>query len=193
MFCYSSFGQLFFCSYLYSGILNCRPSFSYVPIRSYLLSSILLLALLKLLASHDDVLRDHLQAPSMQNATYTLPKIQNDLIDVMAKQILDGIIDEVNESPYYSILAVEVTSHNIEYLSVCVRFLDQQKNIREEFLPFLLLERITDEAISQAILKFLQDNGIPASNIRGQGYDGTSNMSSDVVGVQAHRLKWKHL
>ena len=35
----------------------------------------------------------------MRNATYTSPKIQNDLIDVMAKQILGSIIDEVNASP----------------------------------------------------------------------------------------------
>jgi len=34
-------------------------------------------------------------------------------------------------------------------------------------------------------LKFLQDGGIPAPNMRGQGYDGASNMSSDAVGVQA--------
>jgi len=95
------------------------------------------LALLKLLTIHDDVLRDHLQAPSMRNATNTSPKIQNDLIDVMAKQILDGITNEVNESPYYSILADEVIPHNIEHLSFCVRFLDQQKNVREEFLAFL--------------------------------------------------------
>jgi len=74
-------------------------------------------------------------------------KIQNDLIDVMAKQILDSIIDEVNASPYHSILADEVTSHNIEHLSVCIRFLDQNKNIREELLAFLPLERITGEAI----------------------------------------------
>jgi len=60
------------------------------------------------------------------------------LIDVIAKQILDGIIDEVSASPYYSILADEVTSRNIEHLSVCVRFLDQQKNNREEFLAFYL-------------------------------------------------------
>ncbi|XP_065904945.1 zinc finger MYM-type protein 1-like [Dysidea avara] len=120
----------------------------------------------------------------MRNATYTSPNIQNDLIDVMAKQILGSIIDEVIASPYYSILADEVTSHNIEHLSVCVRFLDQQNNIREEFLAFFPLERITGEAILQPILKCLQDNDIPASNMRGQGYDGASNMSSDAVGVQ---------
>ena len=73
------------------------------------------------------MLRDHLQAPALRNTTYVLPKIQNDLIDVMAKQIFDSIIEVVKASPYYSIPADEVTSRHIEHLSVCVRFLDQQK------------------------------------------------------------------
>jgi len=73
------------------------------------------------------VLRDHLQTPALRNATYTSPKIQNDLIDVIVKQIPDSLIDEVNASPSYFILADEVTSHNIEHLSVCIRFLDQHK------------------------------------------------------------------
>ena len=50
------------------------------------------------------------------------------------------------------------------------------------------LQRITGAAISEVILKFLNENNIPACNMRGQGYDGASNMSSDVAGVQA-RIK----
>ena len=147
------------------------------------------LALLKLLATHDDVLRNHLQAPAMRNATYISPRTQNDLIEVMGEQIFQGIVDDVNASPFYSILADEVTSHNVEHLAVCIRFLDcKQKDIREEFLTFVPLERITGEAISQAILQFLQESKIPTSNMRGQGYDGASNMSSNAVGVQA-RIK----
>ena len=80
----------------------------------------------------------------------------------------------------------------MEHLAICIRFLDcKQKDIREEFLTFVPLERITGEAISQAtdcILQFLQESNIPTSNMRGQGYDGASNMSSDAVGVQA-RIK----
>ena len=71
---------------------------------------------------------------------------------------------------------------------MCIRFLDQRKEIREEFLAFLPLERITGEAISQVVLKFLRDSGIPSSDMRGQGYDGASDMSSGAVGVQA-RIK----
>ena len=147
------------------------------------------LALLKLLATNDDILRKHLETPAMRNATYISPQSQNDLIEVIGEQIFQGIVDDVNASPFYAILADEVTSHNVEYLALCVRFFDHKQNtIREEFLAFLPLVRITGEAISAVILGFLSKNQIPASNMRGQGYDGASNMASDSVGVQA-RIK----
>lgn len=41
------------------------------------------LALLKVLAVHDDVLRSHLEAPVMRNATYMSAQTQNELIEVM--------------------------------------------------------------------------------------------------------------
>ena len=60
----------------------------------------------------------------MRNATYIPPRTQNDLIEVMGEQIFQGIVDDVNASPFYSILADEVTSHNVEHLAICIRFLD---------------------------------------------------------------------
>ena len=122
----------------------------------------------------------------MRNATYISPQSQNDLIQVMGEQIFQGIVDDVNSSPFYAILADEVTSHNVEHLALCIRIFDhKQKTIREEFLAFLSLVRITGEVISAVILQFLRKSGIPASNMCGQGYDGASNMASDSVGVQA--------
>ena len=81
-----------------------------------------------------------------------------------------------------------MTSHNIEHLAICARFVDKKKDIREEFLSFVELERINGEKIAEAILKFLKENDIPTGNMRGQGYDGASHMSSGAVGVQA-RIK----
>ena len=42
------------------------------------------------------------------------------------------------------------------------------------------LERITGEQIATSILMFLRENNIPVENMRGQGYDGASNMSSSL-------------
>ena len=74
----------------------------------------------------------------MRNATYASPQTQNELIEVMGKHIiLENIVNEVKSSPFCSILADEVTSHNIEHLAICVRFLDSSQDIREEFLAFM--------------------------------------------------------
>ena len=86
---------------------------------------------------------------------------------------------------WYAILADDVTSHNIEHYAICARFVDQNNDIREEFLAFIGLDRITGAEIADAIIKFLQDNDDPVANMRGQGYNGASNMSSNHVGVQA--------
>ena len=144
------------------------------------------LALLKLLAIHDDMLCSRLETPAMRCVTHLSPQTQNELITVMGKHIiLQGILDDLNAAPYYSILADEVTSHNVAHLAICARFVDENKDVREEFLTFLKLERITSEKIAESILEFLKENNIPAVNMRGQGYDGASNMSSGRVGVQA--------
>ena len=82
-----------------------------------------------------------------------------------------------------------MTSHNVEHLAVCARFVDGAKDIREEFLTFLPMERITGKSIADALIGFLDQHGIPLTDMRGQGYDGASNMSSSRAGVQGRILQ----
>ena len=107
------------------------------------------LALLRLLAVYDNVLRSHLEAPALRCATYLSPRAQNELIDVIGKHvILQGILDYLDTTPYYTILADEVTSHDEENLALCARFVDTKKDVREEFLK---LERIIGNRIAEVI------------------------------------------
>ena len=132
-----------------------------------------------------------MKAPEMRCVTYMSPQIQNELLDVMGKHIvLRDIVHDIKEAKLYSICADEVTSHSTEELAICVRFVDAESNIREEFLTFVKLTRLTGEKIAHEILSTLEELQIPVENMRGQGYDGASNMSSGLVGVQA-RIKEK--
>ena len=84
------------------------------------------LSLLRLLAVHDEELRRHLEIPAMRCATYFSPQTQNELIKVMENHILlQGIIGDLTAAPFYAILADEVTSHNVEHLASCARFVDK--------------------------------------------------------------------
>ena len=81
----------------------------------------------------DDVLKEHFKnAP--RNATYRSKTTQNNIIDISAKFVTDNVVNEVKEAKYFSILAdVSVK----EQLSLVIRFVDSESNIREEFLGFI--------------------------------------------------------
>ena len=106
--------------------------------------------------------------------------VQNEMISVLGSSIRDDIIQEIKTANFYSILADEVTDcANLEQLSTVTRF------VREEFLGFITVKRITGEALATALLSWLEAHNLDVSLCRGQGYDGASNMSSNAVGVQA--------
>ena len=75
-----------------------------------------------------------------------------------------------------------------EQLSISVRFVDttaSQLKLREEFLGFVAVTSTTGESIAEVILSTLENWGLNVSLLRGQGYDGASNMSGKFRGVQA--------
>ncbi|CAH3108699.1 unnamed protein product, partial [Pocillopora meandrina] len=145
------------------------------------------LALLKVLSESDPVLEAHLKTGGRVN--HLSPQSQNEMIEVIGKHFIQKkIVEEILEAKYYSILGDEATSHNEEKLSIVIRFVDANKDIREEFLEFKYLERTTGAAVSETLLSTLRSLNIPIEDCRGQGYDGAASMSSQRVGVQANIL-----
>ena len=144
------------------------------------------LALLKDYAATDDVLFKYLNSFRAKNATYLSPITQNDIINVIGYDlILTNIISEVKDATFYSVLADEVTSHNVEHLPMCVRFVDRDFNIREELVALLKLARVRAVDIADAITETLTNLGLSLDGLRGQSYDGASTMSGTKSGVQA--------
>ena len=86
------------------------------------------LAMLKVMANYDPLLKRHLQQPRQRNATYISPRIQNELIDIISKNIIQkSILEEIREARFYAVMADEVTSHNTEVMPLCIRFVDGSK------------------------------------------------------------------
>ena len=62
-------------------------------------------------------------------------------------------------------------------------------NIREVFLDFLEVQRITGEVLAHTIIHFLNNLGLSLSNLRGQCYDGASNMAGARLGCKSLVLR----
>ena len=64
-------------------------------------------------------------------------------------------------------MADGVTSHNKEQLALCARFIDKNNDVREDFIAFIHLPRITGEVIAETIVSTLQGLGLEIENVRG--------------------------
>lgn len=108
------------------------------------------LALLKLLSKDNCILESHLMQPRMKNCTYMSPDIQNELIDIIGEHVIRAdITDEIHNAKFFAIMVDEVTNHNRVQMSLCVRFVDSDDNIREEFIDFISLLRQSGEFVTQ--------------------------------------------
>ena len=148
-------------------------------------------------AETDNILSEHLKN-SPRNARYTSKTIQNELIEVVGKYICNEIIAEVKKSKYYTVIVDEVTDiSNKEQLSICLRYV-YYGTVKEVFIAFVSVERITGKNIAAAILNWIQTVGLSPSDMRGQCYDGASNMSgarsgcSAVIQQQAPKAAYFH-
>ena len=81
---------------------------------------------------------------------------------------------------FYSVIADEVTnSADREQLSLVIRYFDPElKTVAERLLYFTACQLgVTGHAIAETILDLLQKNQLDPKLLRGQRYDGNSNMA----------------
>lgn len=69
---------------------------------------------------------------------YTSPQIQNELIKIMALQILREITDLIQKAHYYTLMADEVTDiSNREQVAICMRWVDDDFQPHEDFMKLV--------------------------------------------------------
>ena len=68
-----------------------------------------------------------------------------EVIHVGKHIIQQDLIDEIKAANFHTLICDEVTSSNDEVLSLCIHFVDAKKQIREEFIEFIDVDRITGE------------------------------------------------
>ena len=113
--------------------------------------------------------------------------IQNDIIACCSDHIREKISTDVRKAKYFSILTDEVADvSDTEQLSLVLRFVDENNEIREEFVDFLPCTNETSgHTLADMILEKVRRYQLDPVFIRGQGYDGAGNMSSKFRGCAA--------
>jgi galactitol-specific phosphotransferase system IIB component len=120
-----------------------------------------------------------------QNAKYTSPQIQNEVIQIMWEVTLEKILEEAKNSQFFSVMADETRDkQGMEDLSVAIRYLNSDFEVRERCVGIVGLMSQNAETISSEIIKILQSVGLDCKRLLSQSYDGASTMSGYRSGVQ---------
>ncbi|XP_042308882.1 zinc finger MYM-type protein 1-like isoform X2 [Sceloporus undulatus] len=151
------------------------------------------LSLIELLSKYDTVLEELIQKPK-GTVNYLSPTIQNEMISLMADEVLSEITEELKSAPFFSII-IDTTQDvsKVDQLSEVFRYVkienDQsgkpcKLNICETFTSFTAVTDQPSSGLEHLIIKSISEKGLDITKCRGQGYDSASVMSGVYSGVQ---------
>ena len=139
--------------------------------------------LIKLLSKYDPLLEQHLES-SNKNETYLGHDIQNDLILPLANCTSQNIVECVEASKYYALIldgTIDIIRTN--QCSISLRYVNEVGKADEHFISFEELESSRSEDYSN-VLRKLEELRLHITDCRGKAYDGASNMSGQLSGLQ---------
>lgn len=119
-----------------------------------------------------------------QQLKYTAHEVQNELLSIMALQILRHIAAQIQSAVFFTVMVDETTDcSNKEQVVLVFRWVDDDLTAHEEFIGLYLTDSITAAALVAIIEDTLLRLNIKLENCRGQCYDGASTMSGAKKGV----------
>nr|XP_016499167.1 PREDICTED: zinc finger MYM-type protein 1-like [Nicotiana tabacum] len=123
--------------------------------------------LLQWYADRDDEVKKVVLQSAPQNNMMIAPNIQKEIVNACAKEIIKAIVEDLN-GEYFGILVDESkdVSHK-EQMALVLRYVNKEGKLIERFLK----------------------HSLSPSQIRGQGYDGASNMQGEINGLKTLILK----
>ena len=122
---------------------------------------------------------------------YTSHDMQNDMLKVMAYKVLRNINSQLHSSSFFTIMADETTDvSNKEQIVIFFRYVNNNDfSVEEEFLGLYCVPSIESDTLASILKDTLSRLNLKLFKVRGQCYDGASNMSGIINGVATQICK----
>jgi hypothetical protein len=139
--------------------------------------------LLEFLGKSDPIIFDFLKNPE-KTTKYLSPAIQNELISIVANEIRKIIKEDIGSNKFSIIADGSRDINTSEQLCVAIRYVSNDKKVKEAFIGMYNIENSKSETIYESIKKSLYQYQLSLKDVRGCAFDGASNMKGHLTGVR---------
>ncbi|XP_022866339.1 zinc finger MYM-type protein 1-like [Olea europaea var. sylvestris] len=112
----------------------------------------------------------------------TSPDGQKDIVNDCAIETINVIIKDVGDSLFPILVDESCDVSMKEQMSIVLRYVDKSGHVNERFIGIEHVTSTTALSLKAAIDKVFSRYNLSMSRLRGQGYDGASNMQ-DVLAM----------
>ena len=141
--------------------------------------------MVKLLASYNKEVDAVVLNNAPRNAKYISPPIQKEILKLFSREVQRHIREEMGTGKFCIMVDEARDESKKEQMALVVRFVNNEGYIKERFLDIIHVSDTSALTLKQAICAVLADNNLSIRDIRGQGYDGASNMRGEWNGLKA--------
>ncbi|XP_049407843.1 uncharacterized protein LOC125871294 [Solanum stenotomum] len=119
-----------------------------------------------------------------KNDQMTSHKIQKDIVTACKLETIKAIMEDLN-GDYFSLLVDESCDiSRKEQMAIVLRYVDRKGSVVERFIGIIHVHDTSALCLKEAIVNYLAQHSLSLSFIRGQCYDGASNMQGRLSGLK---------
>ncbi|XP_042423385.1 zinc finger MYM-type protein 1-like [Zingiber officinale] len=117
------------------------------------------------------------------------PKIQKQLVNACAVETTNAILADLGDM-WLTLLLDEARDCSVkEQMTVVIRYVNKHGEVIERFMAVVHVATTTAACLKEVIDSLFAKYGLSVARLRGQGYDGASNMSGEFNGLKSLIMK----
>ncbi|XP_026409920.1 zinc finger MYM-type protein 1-like [Papaver somniferum] len=141
--------------------------------------------LLKWLADNNEEIKAVVLENAPGNQKLIASDIQKDITKCFSSEILSEIIKELGDGPFTLLLDESKDISLKEQLAIVLRYV-HKGHVIERFVGIEHVTSTTSNSLKETVDDFFSRHGLSISRLRGQGYDGESNMREELYVVMSY-------
>ncbi|KAJ9559837.1 hypothetical protein OSB04_004997 [Centaurea solstitialis] len=114
----------------------------------------------------------------------TNPKIQKDIANCFAEAVVKSIVDEIGDDVFGLLVDESSDISKKKQMIVVLRHVDARGFVKDSLVGLLHLTKTTSKTLKCGIDALFAKLGLSLKQVRGQSYDGSSNMLDEFKGLK---------